>query len=248
MALLPETGFITSTGRQSLLIRAAPTVHAAAANVTHAIHTPQPQVVLIHLTDWTNVAVAVGTIALAVFTAGLVAGVFVAAKQLSQDRKFNQALQTGDLIQEWGAPSLRSMRRTLDHSENYDDNRSRTTQMYYLLKKSNDQSWYDFLKFIEDTGELAEKTGLYIEKRLVDADMMYQHLGYDILSTYYYLQDALADRTRNEDMLYDGFRDLAIAVQIYAKRYPNRIDIRSTLVNADFPALVYKLDEVAATS
>ena len=172
----------------------------------------------------------------------LVVGVAIAAFQFLQDGRFNRALQTSYLLDQWNLDLLRRFRSELDHSSDYDANKLRAEQTYYALRNGpgSTPNWDDC---IQRTADIAERMKLFIEKRLADAGMIYEHIGYDILSTYYYLQDILKKRTYEEDFLYDGFRDLAIMTQAYATKHADRMDIREQLVDATFPELISKLDE-----
>jgi hypothetical protein len=180
---------------------------------------------------------------MAFFTLLLVVGVGIAAMQLLQDRKFNRGVQTSALISDWNTPGLRSFRRVLDHSSNYADNKNRAELMYHA-QKSKDSSWNDF---IENTADLTERIWLYVQKGLADREMIFEHLGYDIVSTYYHIQRILQTRTYEDDMLYDSFRSLVLATQEYSRQHPDRLDLREELRNAQFPELVSKLDNMPAS-
>lgn len=209
----------------------------------HPLVSPSPKVVyIVALGDWTTAVTALATAALAVFTMFLVVGVAIAAFQFLQDGRFNRALQTSYLLDQWNLDLLRRFRSELDHSSDYDANKLRAEQTYYALRNGpgSTPNWDDC---IQRTADIAERMKLFIEKRLADAGMIYEHIGYDILSTYYYLQDILKKRTYEEDFLYDGFRDLAIMTQAYATKHADRMDIREQLVDATFPELISKLDE-----
>jgi hypothetical protein len=192
--------------------------------------------------DWTTALTAVATVALAFFTMLLVVGVFFAAVQFFQDGRFNRALQTSYLLDQWNLDLLRRFRSQLDHSSDYDANKLRAEQTYYALR-NGPGSTPDWDDCIQRTADIAERMKLFIEKRLADRGMIYEHIGYGILSTYYYLQDILKKRTYEEDFLYDAFRELAMMTQAYAKKHPDRMDIRKQLVCAEFPELVSRLDE-----
>lgn len=56
------------------------------------------------------------------------------------------------------------------------------------------------------------------------------HIGYDVPNTYYILQDIFQDRAIKENLNYEGFRDLALRVQDYARLNPLDADIGSELV------------------
>lgn len=193
--------------------------------------------------DWTSIATAIATILMAFFTLLLVVGVAIAAMQLFQDRRFNQGVQTSALISDWNAPALRSFRRMLDHSADYADNKYRAELMYHA-QHGQDSRWNDF---IEDTADLTERIWLYVQKGLADREMIFEHLGYDIVSTYYHVQRILQIRTHEDDMLYDSFRSLVIATQEYSRQHPSRLDLREVLRDATFPELVSKMDANPST-
>ena len=136
---------------------------------------------------------------------------------------------------------LRQIRRELDYGPDYENNRDRALQTYVRLAAAN--GLLDWNAFIEDTAALAERLKLFLDENLANKSIIYNALAYDIISTYYYLQDILQKRTYDDDMLYDSFRELAIMAQAYSKKH--HIDIRPQLLNAVFPELVSKLDEEA---
>ena len=93
---------------------------------------------------------------------------------------------------------------------------------------------------IEDHSRLAELIEIYIRKGAADEGIVGDHLAYDILSTYYAVQDVLRERALKEDLAYEGFRDLALRLQDYAKIRPVEADLRGHLVWAKLPPLKYK--------
>jgi hypothetical protein len=193
-----------------------------------------------HPSEWTDVVLAVSTAAIAVFTLVLAAGVIFAWQQLKQDAKFNKAVQATSLITEWNDPLLEDFRSKRDVSVSYQESREKAKQGYMATK--GDAEGRDYWAYrVQALARVAERIELFLERKLADEDLLINHLGYDIVSSYYILQDVLKQRTYDEDYLYDSYRALAQRVQSYAKQHD--LDIREELVSAVFPELVSHLDE-----
>lgn len=174
----------------------------------------------------------------------LTAGIILATKQLLQDRLFNRVLQTGGLIKDWNKNKYWIARSRLDKYYEPEDNKSRANKMAAGIARFKGFKRFrnldvEFYNFIEETSRLAEQMELYISRGAADLGLIADHIGYDILALYYALQDVISERSLKEDLYYEGFRDLALRVQHYARLH-QQVDIRDVYVWACFPPLPYR--------
>jgi hypothetical protein len=91
----------------------------------------------------------------------------------------------------------------------------------------------------------AERTEIYIRKGAADVGIIAEHLGYDIILAYYCLRPIIRELTSGEDFNFDGFRDLTLRLQDYAKLHPLDVDIRPNMIFATIPPLRYRGGDVS---
>src|SRR5579863_8258570 len=196
--------------------------------------------------DWAELLNGWSTFAVAVFTAALMGGVVVAARQLRQDQLFNRVLQTGGLIKTWGKNRYWEARSRIDKDYDPAVNRERANRLATGIERFKGFKKFreldcDAYNFIEEMARLAEQMELYVSRGAADLGRITDHIGYEVLSLYYSIQDVLATRASREDLNYEGFRDLALRIQHFARLHNS--DIREALVWACFPPLVYRGDD-----
>jgi len=187
--------------------------------------------------DWAAWLTAIATVVLA-------GGVIVAVKQLWQDRLFNRVLQTGGLIKAWGKNKYWIARSRIDKHFDQEQNRTRVNRMYAGIKRFKGRRRFrdmevEAYNFIEETARLAEQMDIYVSRGAADLGLIADHLGYEIIVLYYALQDVLDERALTEDLNYEGFRDLALRVQHYARLH-KCVDIRDQIQWALLLPLRYK--------
>jgi hypothetical protein len=193
--------------------------------------------------DWTAIS-AIATVVSAFATVVLAFGVIIAWYQLRLQRKGNQVIETGKLLQEWNSDRLWLARSWLDEdADSWDIDRKRATRLYKLvagLKTWRFRRLQDFVNdLIEEHARLAERIEIYIRKGAADESIIGDHIAYDVLMSYTTIQGVLQERATEDDLSYEGFRDLALRLQDYAKIHPFDADLRGRLVWANLPPLEY---------
>jgi hypothetical protein len=83
------------------------------------------------------------------------------------------------------------------------------------------------------TANLCERAWVLIERGAIDADLFLADQAYNIASTYFIAQDALADLCREEHFNFDDFREIALRARDSLKGKPYATD----LVEQPFPPL-----------
>jgi hypothetical protein len=83
------------------------------------------------------------------------------------------------------------------------------------------------------TANLCERAWVLVERGAVDADLFLADQAYNIASTYFIAQDALADLCREEHFNFDDFREIALRARDSLKSKPYATD----LVDQPFPPL-----------
>lgn len=186
----------------------------------------------------------------AISTAVLAFGVLIAWYQLVLQRRGNRVVETGRLLEAWNDNRLWDARGWLD-DDAYDwkADRRRVARFYKLvqaLKHRRFRPLQDFVNdIIEDHARLAERIEIYIRKGAADEGIIGDHIAYDVIMTYYTLEDVLKKRASEDDLSYEGFRDLTLRLQDYAKICPLDADIPGSLTWAKFTPLVYGMDDVS---
>jgi len=228
-----------------VIVDSARSIPVTVQNSTHPIPVavqspalPIPVVVQnFPLPDWTSVVTAIGTGVLAL-------GIVIALLQFRQDRLFNRVLQTGGLIKLWSKNKYWIARSRIDKDYDQGINRQRVNRLYAGVKrfkgfKAFRELEVDVYNFIEESTRMAERMDIYISRGVADLGLIADHLGYDVLELYYCIQDVLHERALTEDLNYEGFRDLSLRIQHYARLHKD-VDIRDELVWAVFPPLPYR--------
>jgi len=153
-------------------------------------------------------------------------------------------LQTGELIKVWGKNKYWTARSRID--KNYDQaaNRERVNRLYAAIKRFKGLKYFremeiDVSNFIEETARIAERMEIYVKRGVADLGIISNHIGYEVLALYIAVQDVLNERSLSEDLNYEGFRDLALRIQHYARLNPDA-DIRDELIWAVIPPLQYR--------
>jgi hypothetical protein len=185
------------------------------------------------------------TLALAVLTLLLTLGIAFAAAQFFLTRKFNRTLETDHLFKELRKVGLWEGRSKLDTLDDLEGNRLRANRLYKVIHRLRRFKSFRELDavtsdFIEDVARLTERIEIYIRKGVADEGIIAEHAGYDVLMTYCCLRDILQKRAAEDDLNYEGFRDLALRIQDYAKLHPRDADLRDDLVWDSLPRIEYK--------
>jgi hypothetical protein len=195
--------------------------------------------------DWASQMTAWSTLALALLTAVLCSGVVLAWWQLRQDRMFNRVTLATDVFKKWNKNRLWIARSRIDKWNDPWRNRARVKALYARAKrfggfKNYNDMWTNIGNYLADMSMLTERMELYIARGAIDIDLVVDHIGYDIISTYFSLQDIYRERAATEDESAEGFRDLALRVQHHARLNPGAGDLRDTMLWAVFDILEYR--------
>jgi hypothetical protein len=193
------------------------------------------------LIEWHLVWEAVTALASVLLTIGVV----FAAAQFFLQRKSDRVAETGRLLQEWYSDRLWWLRTWLDKEPaSKETDRLRALNFYIRIKRLGKRKTYreiflDIEDGIEELARLAERIEIYVRARAASEQIIFDHIGYDILMSYIILSDVLALRASTENLSYEGFRDLALRCQDYAKLHPLAADIDDTMVWKVLPKLKY---------
>lgn len=178
----------------------------------------------------------------AIATAILTAGIFFAARQLRQDRLFNRVSFVGEIFRRWNRNRYWDARTWMEKSSDLEQNRQRVNRVWQRIKRLSAFKRYretktDIINYVSEISLLAERIELYIARGIIDMDLVANHIGYDVITIYYYLQDVFEERTSLEDENHEGIRDLALRIQHYARLH--FVDIRDEVIWAVLPPLRY---------
>jgi len=91
---------------------------------------------------------------------------------------------------------------------------------------------------IETVVLMASRTWNLLNAKIISERVLFDQLDYDILATYFILEDVLATRQCNDKIIYSSFTKLARRAQSHYKRRPNK-EISIPLVQVDFEDLPY---------
>lgn len=215
---------------------------------------------------WASAATAAATIGLFVVAA---IAASVAYRQLTASRDTARIQATTDLLREWSLPSIRAVIARIDLQPEPQASRRFLRLLYRLTfsdaskprasvsnastrptavpewRKKNAKAKQAFSDDVEMIAFMASRTWNLLAAEIVDKNILFQQLDYDIVSTYYILEDILAIRQCRQYMLYSEFTALAKSAQAHYKRRNTR-EIFAPLIEVDFDALPYNDDELDA--
>jgi hypothetical protein len=153
------------------------------------------------------------------------------------------------LLNDWNENHLWLGRSWLDKSMDLDSDRERATRVYKAILRKRFKSYRNLdlqvADFIEDTASLAERMEVYVRKGVADEGIIAEYIGYGIITTYYHLRDILQARAEADDFEYEGFRDLALRIQDYAKLHNKDAGLSDDIVFAVLPPLRYRSGTVS---
>jgi hypothetical protein len=199
--------------------------------------------------DTVTAVSTLGLLVIAVVAASVAYGQFQAFKEDGRVRA------TLDVLEKWGKPKVRWLLGQVDLVVDPCENRRRALRIYEfafdkpipsptgrktrLKRQRLRDRLHDGIQEIDD---LASRTWSLLKAKVVDSDILFDHLDYDILSTYFILEDVLAKRQVEDQYLYSGFTSLANAAQLHYKKRPDRERV-DELVDAFFEQLPLEEDE-----
>ena len=213
---------------------------------------------------WPGAITAGATLALFVVT--LVA-VVVAFRQFAAFQKNAKIQATTDLLREWSRPKYQQIMSFIDFDEDLEWCRGFTRLLYQVvgsearpkgnpkdkkaakvLRKQR-EGYHDRTDTVEDGIKdltlMASRTWNLLEHELIDPEVLFGQIDYDIVSAYFGLEDVLAIRQVKQNYLYSDFTSLVQAAQRHYSKRPHlhRVD---ELVDAKFNALPFDDEELEA--
>lgn len=187
---------------------------------------------VVHCNCVTDHAVLFWSRMTAIATAVLVGGVLFAAAQFYLTRRNFRVTECGNLVKEWQVSALPVLQAEFDRGPELRTNAKNALTTIRIARERLE------LKLLE-LCRIAERTEIYVRKGVADIGIIAEHLGYDIIALYYYMRPLLRQLTRENDFNLEGFRDLVLRIQDYAKLNPLGLDIREDVVFAKIPPLRY---------
>lgn len=212
-----------------------------ALTVTNAVTPPET-------IKWTDKITAISGAVTAAFTIVLAVGIVIAARQFALSRRFSRLQETQHLIDLINASKLSRINNRVERFDGIptylETSRQKANRLYARLhrlkgRKYFSKAWKKLDSAIQDVADVTDRIEIYIRKGNADEGTIAEHAGYCILSTYYILQDVLALRTLEDDLSYEGFRDLSRRIQDYGKLYQLESELRDELVWAVLPPFKY---------
>jgi hypothetical protein len=189
--------------------------------------------------DWAQQLIAWSTLALALATIILAFGIGIAAMQFWWQRRANRVVETGRLLERWDDEDLAEFCNDLDELDGVEENRCATIEKYLRSRGSKeDESTFDFP--LESMARMAERFEIYIRKGVADESIVIEHIGYNVLAAYYHLHDILQARATAHNLEYEGFRDLALRIQDYARIHPEETGFPPDLDAVIIPIIEYR--------
>lgn len=182
--------------------------------------------------DWAQRLTAWSTLALAF-------GVGIAALQFWWQRRANRIVETGRLLEKWDEEELAEFCNDLDQLDGVEENRRAAIEKYLRLRGSKEDE-YEFDNALESMTRMTERFEIYIRKGVADESIVVEHIGYNVLVTYYHLHDILQARALAHNLEYEGFRDLALRIKDYAVIRPIDTGFPPDLDAVTIPVIKYK--------
>jgi hypothetical protein len=206
--------------------------------------------------DKTRPDLAAITTALA--TLGLLATAVSAAiigfVQFKNVQRADKIERTTDLLREWSKPRMQYLLGFIDSYSEPADNIKFARRFYKLFDERGEQPHQlsrkkrtKYLKrkrkieqevhnAIQELSLMATRTWNLLDQEVIDEEVLFGQLDYDILSTYIILQEVLNRRSEEDNYLYNEFTLLARRAQQHYKRRPYE-HVVDEFVDAKLPDL-----------
>ena len=193
---------------------------------------------------WTNLVTALATLGL--FSVAVIAAA-VAWRQLREFQRGTRIVATTDLLREWSQEKYQNLLHFIDFSPDALWNRKYARRLYYFVtsdeqippkrereKRAKFRERERFVEgMIQELSLMATRTWNLLEKGVIDENVLFGQLDYDIVAAYYELENVLAVRQVEDNQLYAEFTRLAQrAHKHYLRRPENEI-------NEDFVGIVF---------
>lgn len=213
---------------------------------------------------WTGLVTAAATSGLLIVA---ILAASVAYHQLISSREDSRVKATTDLLKEWSSRPMRVLLGWIDSQHEAQENRRLLRLLYRLVfsdqvgtpgnsatrklspsqlrskRLSRFRSRQKLTDRIETIALMASRTWNLLQSKIIEEKILLQQLDYDIVATYYAMEDILAIRQVMDDMLYSEFTALAQKAQAHYKRRPDK-EVLGVLIDVTFEILPYTEDEL----
>lgn len=196
--------------------------------------------------------IVTATATLGLFTVAVVAAA-AAWRQLREFQRGAKIVATTDLLREWSQEKHQRLMRYIHFTADAVWNRKYARRLYCIvtsdehLPPTRDRE--KRAKFrarervvdeaIQDLSLMATRTWNLLEQGVVDEDVLFGQLDYDIVAAYYELENVLALRQVEDNQRYSEFTRLAQRAHMhYLRRPPN--EINEAFVDVKFAALPWE--------
>ncbi len=190
--------------------------------------------------DKTRPDLAATTTALA--TLGLfvtaVSAAIVGYVQFKEVQRADKVERTTDLLREWSKPKIQNLLGFIDFYSEPADNIKFARRFYKLfdaIEKPHQLSRKKRTKYLKRKGRIehevhnsiqelslmATRIWNLLDHEIIDEEVLFGQIDYDILSTYIILQEVLNRRAEEDNYLYNEFTLLARRAQQHYRRRPN---------------------------
>lgn len=205
---------------------------------------------------WTSLVSALASIGLFVVA---VAAAVVAWYQFREFQRGQKIQATNEVLKEWSEEKYQRIIGFVDFGRSPTWCR-RSARVRYLYisspshlpprkAKARLRAWRErndlVHNAIQDLSAMASRTWNLLEQGIVDEAVLFGQLDYDIVASYFELEDILAMRQHNDDLLYSEFTRLAQRAQAHYGERPER-ETCAELVEPRFRVLPFTENEFAA--
>jgi energy-converting hydrogenase Eha subunit C len=205
---------------------------------------------------WVGLITALATVGL--FVVAVVAAV-VTYYQFREFQRGAKVQTTTDLLKEWSDEKYQRIIGYVDYGPSPDWCRKYARLLYIMIsspeqrppmrEREKRMKWREREDFvhqaIQDFTLMATRTWNLLEHGIIDADVLFGQLDYDIIASYYELEDVLAIRQYQDSLLYAEFTRLAKRAQAHYRRRPSN-ETCPEFVTAVFETLPFEESEFRA--
>jgi len=212
---------------------------------------------------WADAVTSLATTGLVLIAA---ISALVAYNQYREYVRGERVKATTDLLQEWSSDDLQQLMGFIDtclQDWTYapQHNREFARRLYLLVnetkveKRPNEtrEDWRERKRLtlerrdrvsggIETIALLAARTWNLLHGEIIDEEVLLNQIDFDVISTYFELEDVLAIRQVEDEQLYSEFTQLVRAAQRHYRRRQNR-EVVDDFVEATFEDLPFEDDE-----
>lgn len=193
--------------------------------------------------DFYTALSAWGAVGTAVATGVLAGGVVVAMVQLREQQTARRLIATPDVLKGWSDAFLRGWRARLDSYADVQRNIARVRRIWDYSARplpARRQMRDEFKAFIHQSSRVAEQIEVFVRHGAADEGIVAEHVGYGIVMLYVVLHDILQELADKQGEDFEGWRQLAIRCQIYAKLNPGRTNLIDELVWVKLSPIRYR--------